>query len=53
MRLTEPLTGIRTAGNHWVVHLALLLAQPACNKYYESRMCKDGDTSARLLSEET
>lgn len=32
--------GLEIAGNHYLIHLALLIAQPCCMAYYAAYMCK-------------
>lgn len=43
MRTSDPVQGFLLAGNHYLIHLTLLLAEPICMAYWDSHHC-DGKT---------
>jgi hypothetical protein len=52
MKILDPLQGFIRTSNHFLVHLALLIAQPICMAYWIEYNCEESSTASgghRLL----
>lgn len=45
MKLQEPLQGAIVSGNHYLIHIVLVLAQPCAAHYFRDHICSQDDLS--------
>ena len=45
MRTDEPLQGLIMAGGHYLIHFALLIAEPICWSYFSESYCDELDVT--------